>query len=145
MAIKASVQYVDSDDDTQTVNYYDFSDDNVRNFIDSVPSGNVQDIKRRSISGVEGNFLIRGGFRGLQVELIVRYKGTLQECNDAWKADREAFAKYNCRLGDAIKFDYTRCTLRSDSAKRITEEKASGATGDIWFDVRYVFDVEELA
>jgi hypothetical protein len=144
MSVVAAVEYTDSEDVTVTRNYYEPSDNDVRTFIDSIPSGNVQDIKRRSISGVQGNFIIRGGFRGLQVQLIVRYKGTLAAANAAWKEDREGFAKYNCRIGDASKFDYTRATLRSDSAQRITEEKASGATGNVWFDVRYVFDIEEL-
>ena len=138
------VTYTDSDDAVQVVNFYEPSDGQGRIFLDSIPGGNVQDNKRFSIAGVDGNFLIRSGFRGLQVQLVVRYRGTLSDASAAWKSDREAFAKYSCALGDAVKFDYTRTTLRSDSASRVTEEMASGASGLVWFDVRYVFDVEEL-
>jgi hypothetical protein len=144
MAIQYRVQYSDSDDATQTINFYDPNDGQGRIYLDSKGSGNVQDNKRFSIPGVDGNFLIRSGFRGLQSELKVRYRGALTDAVAAWKSDREAMAKYSCSIGGPSVFDYTRCTLRSDSAQRITEEMASGATGLVWFDVRYVFDVEEL-
>lgn len=144
MAALAGVQYIDSSGVTQTVNYYAFSDTDTRYFIDTIPSGNIQDNKRFSIPGINGNFVIRSGFRGLQVQLIVRYKGTLQVTNSAWQSDREAFAQYSCSVTDGNKFLYSRCTLRPDSGQRITEEMATGQSGNIWFDVRYVFDVEEL-
>jgi len=144
MGIAFAIQYTDDSDAVNTVNFYDFADGNGRSFVDSIPSGNIQDNKRFSIPGVDGNFLIRSGFRGLQVSLKVRYRGSLSDASAAWESDREAFAKYNCALGDAVKFTYNRTTLRSNASSRITEELASGASGLVWFDVLYIFDVEEL-
>ena len=140
-----------NDGSAQEVTFDSFEDGSTRNFIDFVPSGNVQDNKRFSMPGVDGNFLIRGGFRGLSVAVLVRYKDTLANCTAKWKADREAFAKYSCAVDDGQTY-YTRCTLRSDSAQRTTGEKASGNVGygdlsdehHAFFDVRYVWDVDEL-
>ncbi len=132
-----------NDGSAQSVSFDSFDTGSTRNFIDFVPSGNIQDNKRFSMPGLDGNFLIRGGFRGLSVAVMVRYKGTLSACTAAWKADREAFAKYSCAVNDGQTY-YTRCTLRSDSAQRTTGEKASGSSGNAFFDVRFVWDVEEL-
>ena len=143
MGVLLAIQYTNSTPATVTTNFYAFSDGNVRTLIDSIGSGATYDIKRRSISGVDGNFIIRGGYRGEPVVATVRYKGTLSAANAAWKTDRDAFGKYNCAIGDAVRFDYTRCTLQNGSGQRLTEEMASGASGNIWFDVRYVFQIEE--
>ena len=132
-----------NDGSAQSVSFDSFDTGSTRNFIDFIPSGNVQDNKRFSMPGVDGNFLIRGGFRGLSVAVVVRYKGALANCTAAWKADREAFAAYSCAVNDGQTY-YTRCTLRSDSGQRISGEKASGSSGNAFFDVRWVFDVEEL-
>lgn len=126
-----------------SVGYYPFADGNIRNFLDFIPSGNVQDNRRFSIPGVNGNFLIRAGFRGLALTLKVRYKGLLADCNAAWKSDRENFARYSTAIDDDQTF-YSRCTLRPDSGQRTTGEQASGNSGLAFFDVRYVFDIEEL-
>ena len=121
-----------------TTNFYAFSDANARSFIDCSPQGNVQDIKRFSIPGVDGNLLIRGGFRGAQIALTVRYKGTRTNAIGYYKTDRELFAKYNCIVNDGTQ-TWSRCTLRADGAQRITPEHSG-----CFFDVRYIFDVEEL-
>ena len=131
-----------NDGAAQSVTFDSFEDGSTRNFIDFIPSGNVQDIKRFNSPGVDGNYVIRGGFRGNTVAVVVRYKNTLANCTAAWKADREAFAKYSCAVDDGQTY-YTRCTLRGDSAQRISGEKASGSSGKAFFDVRFVFDVEE--
>lgn len=144
MGILFAVQYIDAAEATQTVNYNSLSDDTLRMFVDSKASGNNQDISRYRTPGMNGSLLIRGGFVGLSVEATIRYKGTLSAANAAWRADREAFAAFSCAIGDATRFDYSRCTLRNDSFQRITEEMSSGASGNIWFDTRAVFDVEEL-
>ena len=131
-----------NDGSAQQVQFVPFASDTIRSFLDLIPSGNVQDNKRFSIPGVDGNFLMRGGFRGHSLDLRVRYKGALSACASAWQSDRQAFAKYSCTVDDGSS-TFTRCTLRSDSGQRTTPERASGASGDAFFDVRYVFDVEE--
>jgi len=110
-----------------------------RFFLDFIPSGDVYDNRRYNIPGVDGNFLIRAGFRGRTVAVTVRYQATLlTTCTANWKADREAFARYSCAVDDGQTY-YTRCTLRPDSGQR-----ASGEKNGALFDVRYVWDVEEL-
>jgi hypothetical protein len=142
MAVKASVQYT-SDLGLQTVSFYDFSDNNTRSFIDYIPFGNVEDNKRFHAPGWNGSALIRGGFIGAQLVLEVRYKDDLTSANSTWRSDREAFAKYSCKITDGDSL-YKRCTLRPGSGERTTSEKASGVSGKGFFNVRYVFDIEEL-
>ena len=141
MAAQISIQYITSAGVTTTVSYYLFADANVRSFIEFAPSGPVYENKRFTIPGVDGNLLIRSGFRGAQYALTVRYKDTPANVDSYWKSDREAFARYNCRITDGVT-TWARCTLRPDSGKRITPERYGGSNV-MFFDVRYVFDQEE--
>ena len=143
MARIATIAWTDSAGASQNVAFSSFADGDIRNFVDFIPSGNIQDIRRFNTPGVDGNFLIRAGFRGAQLEVNVRYKDTLANCTAAWKADREAFAKYSTAINDGQSY-FTRCTLRNNSATRSSGEKASGSSGKAFFDVQYIFDIEEL-
>ena len=137
MAIMLTIDY------GTPVNFYHYSDDNSRNFIDFIPFGQRQDIKRYNIPGVDGNWVIRGGYRGSDLICIVRYKGTPSEIEQQWNADRNNFAVNPCSITDTI-LTYNRCTLKDSSARRITGDMASGQSGKIWYNVIYEFDVEEL-
>jgi hypothetical protein len=144
MAVKATVTYTNKLGATASVLFYGFDDvaSQSRFFIDYIPSGSTHDIGRFNAVGVDGNFLTRKGFRGSTVELIVRYRGNIDAIALLWQADRENFAKYSCAITDTV-VPYTRCTLRANSGSRTTEELAVGATGNIFYDVRFLFDVEE--
>jgi hypothetical protein len=124
------------------VNFYAFSDGNSRNFIDFIPTGRAQDNKRYNVPGVDGNFLIRAGYRGEQVVCVVRYKGAPATIEAQWKADRDNFAVNPCSLTDNVIL-FPRCTLNDGSGERITGDMASGQSGNIWYNVRYSFTSEE--
>ncbi len=125
------------------VDFYAYSDNNSRNFIDFIPSGQMQDNKRFSIPGVDGNFLTRGGYRGSQIVCIVRYKGALATIEQQWADDRDNFATNPCSITDGV-LTFPRCTLNDSAAERITPDMASGQSGNIWYNVRYSFLNEEL-
>ena len=125
------------------VDFYAFSDANSRNFIDFIPSGQQQDNKRYNMPGVDGNFLIRGGYRGSTIVCIVRYKGALATIENQWNADRNNFATNPCSITDGV-VTFPRCTLNDSAAERITGDMASGQSGNIWYNVRYSFTSEEL-
>ncbi len=72
-----------------------FSDSGPRYFFDLIPSGASHDNKKFHAPGWNGNAVIRGGFTGQQLVLIVRYQDTLTNANAAWKADRDLWANYN--------------------------------------------------
>lgn len=124
-----------------TTNFKSFDESGPRYFLDLIESGPDYDIKRRRAPGWNGNALIRGGFVGHQLALIVRYQDTLANATAAWKADKYRWAQYNASITDGVTV-WSRCTMRS--SERTSEEMAQGATGIKFFSVRYVFDVEEL-
>lgn len=128
-----------------TIEYKEFTDTGPRYFIDMIPGGRVYDNKRFRAPGWSGNVLIRSGYTGQQLALIVRYQDTLTNANAAWKTDRDLFAQYNCVINKSIvgETPWDRCTLRPGSGERITDELAYGASGTKFFTVRYVFDVEQ--
>ena len=138
MAIFASVT-----SNSITTNFLSFGSAAPRYFIDLVPSGSVYDNKHFHAPGWNGNAIIRGGFTGQQLALIVQYRSTLSLANDAWKTDRDSWAKYNCIVNKAVvgETPWSRCTLLSSD--RITDEMANGADGTKWFNVRFLFQVEE--
>ena len=111
-----------------------------RYYKDLVHSGPQYDIKRKRAPGWNGNAIIRGGFTGERLVLIVRYQDTLANAFAAWKSDKQLFAEYNTSINDGV-YTWERCTMLS--SERITEELAYGAGTTKFFEVRYVFEVEE--
>ena len=143
MAVKFSVQY--DNGSTQTINFYGFDDKATQDrfFIDFQPDGAIFETRRFNMPGVDGNLTTKLGNRGGSAILIVRYQGPAATIAGLWQSDRENFARYTCAITDGTT-TYTRATLRPNSGNRITEELADGSTGDIFYHVRYLFDLEDL-
>lgn len=125
---------------SSAIEFKDFGDAGPRYYIDDIQSGPMYENLRFRAPGWNGNALIRGGFTGEQLALIVRYQDTLVNAIAAWRADKNLFAQYNCTLNDGVT-TWTRATMRS--SERITDEFGRGASAIKFFEVRYVFDVEE--
>jgi len=115
-------------------------DSGPRFYIDNYEAGPEYDIGRFHGPGWNGNAIIRRGYTGQKMVVIVRYQDTLPNAIAAWKSDRDAFAQYNSQITDNVT-TWKRCTLISSD--RTSEELAYGAGGVKFFTVRYLFNAEE--
>ena len=139
----AQITVVSNSVTTEFLQFSDTVGSVARYFIDFIPQAADFDNKRFRAPGWNGNALIRGGFMGQQLTLNVRYQATtLAGAAAAWKADRDRWAEYSASINDNVT-TWSRCTLRPGSGNRTTEDLAHGPTHK-FFEVRYVFDAEEL-
>jgi len=143
MAIKFTVTY--NTDTPTAVNFYGLDDYETqsRGYVDAVIGGPNFQHQRYNIPGVEGNFTTYMGFRGRTVELRAMYIGALATIITQWRGDQENFGRYTCSLSDGTE-TFSRAHLRPGSGARIGDEIAWGSPTKQAFEVRYLFDCEQV-
>ena len=71
----------------------------------------VAHLIRFHVTGTDGNLIVRDGRTGKKMVFVMRYIGTLQNCLDRYKADREAWYNTAVSITDDQGSIYARCNL----------------------------------
>jgi len=67
--------------------------------------------RRYHSPGQDGNFLVRGGQNGGEINVTVRYIGTIDEVWDLYNTDKAAWEDTEVIIADPTGFSYERCNL----------------------------------